>query len=72
MQLTAKSIPSINEITEGLAVFGEDMPIWNSKFSDDIWSFIDIESPLYNGVSASSFLWFDYMKGRGATFNRQS
>lgn len=69
MQATAFLFPNVNDITAGQAIFSSSMPVWNSKFGDDIWSFIDSTSPLYAGISASNFIWMDYMTGRGATFN---
>lgn len=69
MQILIKSLPSINEISNGRAIFSSDMPVWHGKFGDDVWPFIETNSPLYAGKASSSFAWMDYINGLGSTFN---
>lgn len=64
--------PSVTDIVSGQAVFSDDMPVWFGMFGADIWPFIEPSSPLFKGQGTSSFVWRDYMLGRGATLNHPS
>lgn len=72
MRATANQLPSINDITNGHAVFRDDMPIWYGTFGSNFWPFTDPSSPMYNGKSTSSFVWTDYINGCGSTFGHFS
>lgn len=65
-------LPSINEIIEGNAVFRPDMPVWLGFFGQDLWPFLAPTSPLYEGACTGSFVWRDYMEGRGASLGHPS
>ncbi|RQT81348.1 site-specific integrase [Burkholderia cepacia] len=65
-------LPALSDITAGQAVFRNDMPVWLGRFGDDIWPFIESTSPLYIGPASSSFVWRDYVEGKGATLGHPS
>lgn len=61
--------PALSEVTAGHAMFRDDMPVWLGIFGDDVWPFVEPNSPLYKGESTSSIVWRDYVEGKGATLN---
>ena len=68
MKVKTKHLPSINEITDGSAIFSDDMPVWNGTFGSDSWPYIDPSSPMYAGRTSSAIVWADYVNGRGSKF----
>jgi hypothetical protein len=62
-------VPTVSDVIEGRAVFRDDMPVWSGRFGDDIWPFVAPDSPLYKGPTTSSFVWRDYIDGRGTTLS---
>jgi len=68
MGIKTKLLPSINEITEGSAIFNDDMPVWYGTFGSDSWLLIDPSSPMYTGRTSSAIVWTDFVNGRGSKF----
>lgn len=65
-------IPSISDVIAGRAVFRDAMPVWFGQFGDDVWPFVEPDSPLYMGPTTSSFVWLDYIEGRGSVHGHPS
>ncbi|MFL9916843.1 tyrosine-type recombinase/integrase [Paraburkholderia fungorum] len=62
------TIPDETAIQSGNAVFRPDMPVYGAVFGSDVWPFEDSSSEEYAGPTSSSFVWRDYMEGRGTTY----
>lgn len=65
-------LPAVTEIVAGRAQFSDDMPVWLGTFGADIWPFVEKSSPLYQGECSSSFVWRDYMFGKGTTLGNSA
>ena len=71
MSALSKAI-CLNDVMSGTVTFDADMPIWMGKFGDETWPFLSADDPLSRGNCGNSFVWHDYMYGRGATFGHHN
>lgn len=62
-------LPLLADIVAGSVIFWGDMPIWCSRFGDNIWRYIEWQSPEFEGPAHGSIIWSDYIHGRGATLD---
>ncbi len=60
--------PNETAIQRGQTVFRPDMPVYGAVFGSDVWPYEESTSEEYNGPTSSSFVWRDYMEGRGTTY----
>ncbi|MDR7296337.1 hypothetical protein J2X16_001676 [Pelomonas aquatica] len=65
---SVKSLPSLENIMAGGAIFAPDSPIWLARFADPVWPFLVKGDPLFRGDAESSIAWADFIHGRGYTY----
>jgi integrase len=65
--LAVSSLPSLEALVGGQALFAPDLPVWCGKFGDDVWPLLPLSDPLHMGKTASAIMWSDFIHGHGST-----